>query len=151
MSLPVWLCSRRTGRWAPPGWRKGGEEGRKTAPIRRARSSFSFSLPSLCFCPRDSVFLASSSSSVCLVPHFYRFIYCYVFVFRRLSWVLLLVVSGFCFSFLPPPPPRHCRDARVYGHTTTATHEIEYLSPIEYTPPPHRHLKPVYLPHLACS
>ena len=30
----------------------------------------------------------------------------------------------------------HCRDARVYGHTTTAIHEIEYISPIEYTPPP---------------
>ena len=33
-------------------------------------------------------------------------------------------------------PSRHCRDARVYGHTTTAMHEIEYISPIEYTPPP---------------
>ena len=33
-------------------------------------------------------------------------------------------------------PSRHCRDARVYGHTTTALHEIEYISPIEYTPPP---------------
>ena len=32
-------------------------------------------------------------------------------------------------------PSRHCRDARVYGHTTTAMHDIEYLSPIEYTPP----------------
>ena len=32
-------------------------------------------------------------------------------------------------------PSRHCRDARVYGHTTTAMHEIEYISPIEYTPP----------------
>ena len=29
-----------------------------------------------------------------------------------------------------PPPSRHCRDARVYGHTTTAMHDIEY------TPPP---------------
>ena len=27
-------------------------------------------------------------------------------------------------------PPRHCRSARVYGHTTTAMHEIEH------TPPP---------------
>ena len=26
--------------------------------------------------------------------------------------------------------------ARVYGHTTTAIHEIECISPIEYTPPP---------------
>ena len=33
-------------------------------------------------------------------------------------------------------PSRHCRDARVYGHTTTAMHEIEYISPIEYTLPP---------------
>ena len=24
----------------------------------------------------------------------------------------------------------------VYGHTTTAMHEIEHISPIEYTPPP---------------
>ena len=34
-----------------------------------------------------------------------------------------------------PCPPRHCRDARVYGQTTTAMHEIEYISPLEYTPP----------------
>ena len=27
-------------------------------------------------------------------------------------------------------PPHHCRDARVYGHSTTAMHDIEY------TPPP---------------
>ena len=33
-------------------------------------------------------------------------------------------------------PSRHCRDARVYGHTVTAMHEIEYISPIEYTPSP---------------
>ena len=26
------------------------------------------------------------------------------------------------------PPSRHCRDARVYGHTTTAIHENEYTS-----------------------
>ena len=37
-----------------------------------------------------------------------------------------------------PPSPRHCRDARVYGHTTTAIREIEYISPIECTPPPPR-------------
>ena len=30
----------------------------------------------------------------------------------------------------------HCRDARVYGHTTTAMQKIEYISPIKYTPPP---------------
>ena len=29
-------------------------------------------------------------------------------------------------------PSRHCRDARVYGHRTTAMHEIEYISPISY-------------------
>ena len=33
-------------------------------------------------------------------------------------------------------PSRHFRDARVNGHTTTAMHEIEYISSIEYTPPP---------------
>ena len=33
-------------------------------------------------------------------------------------------------------PSRHCRDARVYGHTTTAMRDIEYPPPIEYTPPP---------------
>ena len=32
-------------------------------------------------------------------------------------------------------PSRYCRDARVYDHSTTAMHEIEYMSPIEYTPP----------------
>ena len=31
-------------------------------------------------------------------------------------------------------PSQHCRDERVYGHTTTAMHELEYISPIEYTP-----------------
>ena len=31
---------------------------------------------------------------------------------------------------------RRCRDARVYGHTTTARHDIEYMPSIEYTPPP---------------
>ena len=31
-------------------------------------------------------------------------------------------------------PSRHCKDARVYGHTTTAMPGIEYTSPIEYTP-----------------
>ena len=37
----------------------------------------------------------------------------------------------------PPRPPtsRHCRAARVYDHTTTAMHEIECISPIDYTPP----------------
>ena len=33
-------------------------------------------------------------------------------------------------------PSRHCRDAKVYGHTIPAMHEIEYISPIEYPPPP---------------
>ena len=33
-------------------------------------------------------------------------------------------------------PSRHSRDARDYGRTTTAMHEIEYISPIEYTPRP---------------
>ena len=33
-------------------------------------------------------------------------------------------------------PSWHCRDARVYGHATTPIHEIEYISPIENTPPP---------------
>ena len=36
-------------------------------------------------------------------------------------------------------PSRHCRDARVYGHTTTTMHKIEYISPIEFTPPPPAH------------
>ena len=31
-------------------------------------------------------------------------------------------------------PSRYCRDARVYGHTTTAMHDTEY------TPPPRRSL-----------
>ena len=35
-------------------------------------------------------------------------------------------------------PSRRCRDARVYGQTTTAMHEIEYISPVEYTPPPQK-------------
>ena len=35
-------------------------------------------------------------------------------------------------------PSRYSRDARVYGNTTTATHQIEYLSLTEYTPPPSR-------------
>ena len=35
-------------------------------------------------------------------------------------------------------PSRHCRGARVYGHTTTVMHDTEYISPIEYTPPPAR-------------
>ena len=39
-------------------------------------------------------------------------------------------------------PSRPCRDARVYGHTTTAVHEIEYISPIEYTTPPSLSLFP---------
>ena len=30
---------------------------------------------------------------------------------------------------------RPCRDTRVYGHTATAMHEIDSISPIEYTPP----------------
>ena len=29
---------------------------------------------------------------------------------------------------------RHSRDARVYGHPTTAMHDIEYISHVEYTP-----------------
>ena len=29
----------------------------------------------------------------------------------------------------------HCRDARVYGHATTAMHDNEYTAPIEYTLP----------------
>ena len=33
-------------------------------------------------------------------------------------------------------PSRHCRDARVYGHTTTAMNEIEYTRP---SPPHPRH------------
>ena len=35
-------------------------------------------------------------------------------------------------------PSRHCTDARVYGHTTTAMHDIEYISANEYLvhPPP---------------
>ena len=32
-------------------------------------------------------------------------------------------------------PSRHCRDARVYGQTTTVMNEIEYISPVEYTTP----------------
>ena len=55
-------------------------------------------------------------------------------------------VKSVCCAHTPPPAPpsptsrhvqsRHCRDARVYGYTTTAMHEIEYISPIEYTHPP---------------
>ena len=37
-------------------------------------------------------------------------------------------------------PSRHCRDARAYGDTTTATHGYEY------TPPP-RHPKPPFPPN----
>ena len=33
-------------------------------------------------------------------------------------------------------PSRHCRDARVYGYTTTAMHETEHISPIEGPAPP---------------
>ena len=36
-------------------------------------------------------------------------------------------------------PSRHCRDARVYAHTTSAMHVIwdrVYISPVEYTPTP---------------
>ena len=32
-------------------------------------------------------------------------------------------------------PSRHRRDARVYNHTTTPMHEIEYIFLIEYIPP----------------
>ena len=31
-------------------------------------------------------------------------------------------------------PSRHCRDARVYGRTATVMHDIEYISPTDYTP-----------------
>ena len=31
-------------------------------------------------------------------------------------------------------PCRHCRDARVYGHTTTAMHDIEYTPPFILPP-----------------
>ena len=41
-------------------------------------------------------------------------------------------------------PSWHCRDARVYGHTTTIMHEIEYISPIEYIPLPPRPLSKQY-------
>ena len=30
---------------------------------------------------------------------------------------------------LAKPTPPNCRDARVYGHTTTAMHDIEYTPP----------------------
>ena len=33
-------------------------------------------------------------------------------------------------------PSRHCRDARDHDYTTNAMHEIEYISPIGYPPPP---------------
>ena len=33
-------------------------------------------------------------------------------------------------------PSRYCSNARVYDHTTTTMHEIEYVSPIEYTHTP---------------
>ena len=33
-------------------------------------------------------------------------------------------------------PSQHCGDKRVYGHTTSAMHEIEYTSPIESPPLP---------------
>ena len=50
-------------------------------------------------------------------------------------------------------PSRHCRDARAYGHTTTAIHEIECISPIEYPPslPRHTHMvASVYIYRRAC-
>ena len=28
-----------------------------------------------------------------------------------------------------PPPSRHCRDGKAYGHTTTAIHNSEYTPP----------------------
>ena len=34
------------------------------------------------------------------------------------------------------PPPPGVFGVMVYGHTTTAMHDIEYISPIEYTSPP---------------
>ena len=46
---------------------------------------------------------------------------------------------------------RHCKDVRVYGHTTTAIHDVSTSSPppdlflIEYTPPPSSQLPPAYL------
>ena len=47
----------------------------------------------------------------------------------------------------PTCSSRHCRDATVYGHTTTAMHEIEYIFPIEYTPaPPESTAKPLREP-----
>ena len=33
-------------------------------------------------------------------------------------------------------PSRHCRDTRVYGHTTTAMHDIEYTPPARAPSPP---------------
>ena len=35
---------------------------------------------------------------------------------------------------LPRAPPRHRRDARVYGHTTTAMHDNEYTPPARVRP-----------------
>ena len=56
---------------------------------------------------------------------------------------LLVVVSRFLGNHsptLPPPTLPACRDARVYGHTTTAMHEIEDNSSIEYNPLPSTNL-----------
>ena len=39
-------------------------------------------------------------------------------------------------------PPRHSRDARVYGHTTTAMHKLSTPPPSAPPPPPPPHLLP---------
>ncbi|CAN0595121.1 unnamed protein product, partial [Laminaria digitata] len=43
-------------------------------------------------------------------------------------------------------PPRHCRDERVYGYTTTAMHDFEYTAPP--SPQPHSHPTPLRHPRI---
>ena len=62
-------------------------------------------------------------------PHFY---------FRTMLMRLFSLTKVSINSIPPPsplPPSRHCKDARVYGRTTTAMHEIE-SSLLSSTPSP---------------
>ena len=48
---------------------------------------------------------------------------------------LMQAMSAWSVKTRHAPSRQQCRDARVHGHTTTAMHDIEYISPIEYPPP----------------
>ena len=39
-----------------------------------------------------------------------------------------------CMTISTPPPSQHCRDARVYGYTTTAMHDMSTPSPPPLSP-----------------